>query len=97
MIRNKGSHKRWNEISGFLLGLSLLLALSVGMSAAVQAAPPRTVTPPPMTAGYTLNSLEQKAVLLLNEDRKNAGLEPLQVNLKLSKLAADYAADMNTR
>lgn len=97
MLKTKGINKKWGEISCFLLGLSLLLALSAGMCAVVEAAPPRTVTPPPMTVGYVLNALEQKAVLLLNEDRKNAGLEPLQVNLKLSKLAADYAADMNTR
>lgn len=87
---------------GKAMGVSLLLAgwlivQSVGLSAVVQAAPPRTVTPPPISAGYALSALEQKAVMLLNADRKNADLEPLQINLKLSKLAADYAADMNGR
>jgi len=66
-------------------------------SAVVQAAPPRTVVPPPISVGYELNALEQKAILLLNEDRKSAGLEPLKINLKLSKLAADYALDMGKR
>jgi len=41
--------------------------------------------------------MEQKAVLLLNEDRRSAGLAPLKINLKLSKLAADYSLDMNKR
>ena len=62
-----------------------------------EAAPPRSVAPPPASAVYTLNELEQKAVLLLNAARKAEGLEPLKVNLLLSKLAADYALDMNKR
>jgi uncharacterized protein YkwD len=75
----------------------LLACLLFTLFSPAQAAPSRTVTPPPIVPGYTLNSEEQKAVILLNEDRKSAGLEPLQINLKLSKLAADYAADMNNR
>ena len=50
-------------------------------SAVVLAAPPRTVVPPPISAGYELNVMEQKAVLLLNEDRRSAGLEALKINL----------------
>ena len=76
--------------------ISILFCLLL-TSAVVLAAPPRTVVPPPISAGYELNAMEQKAVLLLNEDRRSAGLEPLKINLKLSKLAADYALDMNKR
>jgi len=90
-------HKSWckkkKTVGLFLLLIGFLMVQYVGVSAA----PSRNVIPPPMAAGYVLSPIEQKAVLLLNEDRKNAGLEPLQVNLKLSKLAADYAKDMNTR
>ena len=75
----------------------LILCCLLLTSAVVQAAPPRTVVPPPISAGYELNAMEQKAVLLLNEDRRSAGLEPLKINLKLSKLAADYSLDMNKR
>ncbi len=75
----------------------LILCCLLLTSAVLQAAPPRTVVPPPISAGYELNVMEQKAVLLLNEDRRSAGLEPLKINLKLSKLAADYALDMNKR
>jgi len=96
-MKNKALPEKRKATVIFLLMASLLIALSAGMTAVVQAAPPRTVTPPPMSAGYELNAMEIKAVLLLNEDRKNAGLEPLKINLKLSKLAADFAADMNTR
>ena len=76
--------------------ISILFCLLL-TSAVVLAAPPRTVVPPPISAGYELNAMEQKAVLLLNEDRRSAGLEPLKINLKLSKLAADYSLDMNKR
>ena len=76
--------------------ISILFCLLL-TSAVVLAAPPRTVVPPPISAGYELNVMEQKAVLLLNEDRRSAGLEPLKINLKLSKLAADYSLDMNKR
>ena len=65
--------------------------------ATLEAAPPRSVVPPPAPAVYALNELEQKAVMLLNSARKAEGLEPLKVNLLLSKLAADYALDMNRR
>lgn len=82
---------------------TLLAAVSLwGLSpqqplSSVQAAPPRNIVVTPPSAGYALSPLEQKAVLLINADRRNAGLEPLLVNLKLAKLAADYAADMSTR
>ena len=49
------------------------------------------------TGAYALTLQEQKAVMLLNESRKAEGLEPLKVNLRLAKLAADYAMDMNKR
>ncbi len=75
----------------------VLLLLLYGLSGAVQAAPSRTVISPPASTMYSLNSLEQKAVLLINAARKAEGLEVLKVNLPLSKLAADYAMDMNKR
>ena len=96
-MRNRELHGTCNIAVLFILLAGLLLVQPFGITAIVQAAPPRTVVSPPITAGYSLSPMEQKAVLLLNADRKNAGLEPLQVNLKLSKLAADYAADMNNR
>lgn len=79
--------------------LILILIFVFSLTAtAVMAAPP--VSPPvkqPPAAGYALTLQEQKAVVLLNTDRQNAGLEPLKVNFQLSKLAADYAVDMNRR
>jgi uncharacterized protein YkwD len=96
-MNNRAFHGNWKKAALYMGLAGLLLAQYVGMASIVQAAPPRTFTPPPMSAGYELNAMEQKAVLLLNTDRRNAGLEPLKINLKLSKLAADYAADMNNR
>ena len=80
-----------------LLLTSLVWVRYTGFVAVVQAAPPRTIVPPPISTGYELNAMEQKAVLLLNEDRRSAGLEPVKINLKLSKLAADYSLDMGKR
>jgi uncharacterized protein YkwD len=85
------------KAAGWFLLLSGLFLAPYLMTAVAQAAPPRTVEPPPISAGYALSAMEQKAVLILNADRRNAGLEPLKANVKLSKLAGDYAADMNTR
>lgn len=96
-MKNKALHGSWKVAAFFVLPAVLLLAQSVGMAAIVQTAPYRTVSPPPMSAGYALSAMVQKAVLLLNADRRNAGLEPLKANLKLSKLAADYANDMKNR
>lgn len=96
-MNNRTARGKWIIAVSFMVLAGLCLTPSLGMAAVVQAAPPRTVTPPPISAGYTLSALEQKAVLLLNADRKKEGLDPLQVNLKLSKLAADYAVDMGTR
>ena len=77
----------------------LLLAIVCNFAPTpVMAAP--TISPPAKQApapGYALTLQEQKAVMLLNADRQNAGLEPLKVNLQLSKLAADFAVDMNRR
>lgn len=88
---------KWRTTTFFLLLTSLVWFHYVGLTRVVEAAPPKNIAPPPMSAGYELSALEQKAVLLLNDARKSAGLEPLKVNLKLSKLAADYASDMNKR
>lgn len=96
-MKNKMMQVSWKAAASFMLLAGLLLAQSIYPVAVVQAAPPKTVSPPPMAAVYSLSAMEQKAFVLLNADRRNAGLEPLTVNLKLSKLAADYAADMNTR
>jgi uncharacterized protein YkwD len=58
-----------------------------------------TPAPPPGQPSklHALSLQEMQAVTLLNQARKNAGLEPLKINLKLSKLAVDYAVDMHTR
>lgn len=56
-----------------------------------------TSAPVPAAKTYALSSQEQLAVNLLNQARQNEGLEPLKVNLQLSKLAADYALDMRNR
>ena len=81
MKRNR-NHKTVHLFS-VLLVLALLW-LAGGLSpATLEAAPPRSVVPPPPPAVYTLNELEQKAVLLLNAARKAEGLEPLKVNLLL--------------
>ena len=66
-------------------------------AAAPAPAKPTNVTPVPATRAYALSSQEQLAVNLLNQARQNEGLEPLKVNLQLSKLAADYALDMRNR
>lgn len=80
----------------FLAGAQLLWMSAL---TPVYAAP--TTLPPVNTqqgaGAYTLTLQEQKAVMLLNEARKTEGLEPLKVNLRLAKLAADYAMDMNKR
>ena len=80
-----------------LLVMALMWMIGGLKPATLEAAPPRSVAPPPPPAVYTLNELEQKAILLLNAARKAEGLEPLKVNLLLSRLAADYALDMNKR
>lgn len=87
------------DSSALLSVLTLILMFVCSLAATTaMAAPP--VSPPvkqPPAAGYALTLQEQKAVMLLNADRQNAGLEPLKINLQLSKLAADYAVDMNRR
>lgn len=74
-----------------------LLILSLPAMVRAEIAPPQKQPTTQATVPYALSLMEQKAVLLLNEDRKVAGLEPLKVNLRLAKLAADYAVDMNKR
>ena len=75
----------------------LILVCSV-TTGTVMAAPPASLPSKQVpSVGNALTVQEQKAVLLLNSDRQNAGLEPLKVNLQLSKLAADYAGDMSRR
>src|SRR5665647_1025283 len=96
-MKYKALHGSWGIAVFCVLPAVLLLAQSVGLAAIVQTAPYRNASPPPMSAGYALNAMEQKAVLLLNAARRNAGLEPLKANLKLSKLAADFAIDMKNR
>lgn len=94
---NNGMRNGKLKAAVFLMALAGLLLVHYMDTAVVLAALPKTVTPPQISTGYVLSAVEQKAVLLLNADRRNAGMELLQVNLKLSKLAADYAVDMNTR
>ena len=88
---------KWKTGVFCMLLAGLLLIQYMDTAAVVHAAPPKTVAAIQISAGYALNAMEQKAVLLLNADRRNAGLEPLKVNQNLSKLAADYAGDMNAR
>ena len=95
MKRNR-NHKTVHLFS-VLLVLALMWLAGGVSPATLEAAPPRSIVPPPPPAVYTLNELEQKAVLLLNAARKAEVLEPLKVNLLLSRLAADYALDMNRR
>lgn len=71
-----------------VVGLPVVSAAPVASPKALPVQPPKA---------YTLSSQELQAVALLNESRRNAGLDPLKVNLLLSKLAADYAADMRAR
>ena len=97
-MNDSAARGKWIIAVIFMALAGLWLTQPLGTSAVAQAAPPRTVaTTPPPAASYALSALEQKAVLLLNAERKKEGLDPLQVNLKLSKLAADYALDMGTR
>lgn len=89
-------YRRTGKLFRMAIVMSCLMLYSLGAS--VFAAPPRNIPQAnPPVAGQSLNVQEQKAVMLLNAARKEAGLEPLKVNLQLSKLAADYAVDMNTR
>lgn len=87
---------RWQ---GFLPILVLGLQMLFLFAAAPALAAPANLPPAKQTPGaaYSLTLQEQTAVMLLNEDRKAAGLETLKVNLQLSRLAADYAMDMNKR
>jgi uncharacterized protein YkwD len=81
-----------------LWGSLMVLIWAAGGSAA-EAATPQTMTQAGglSSAIYTLSAQEQNAVSLINLERKNAGLEFLKVNLNLSKLAANFATDMNNR
>lgn len=81
-----------------LLLLIVFVASLPGMTAF--AAPVPTKAPTSATTAakpYALSPQEQLAVNLLNQARQNEGLEPLKVNLQLSKLAADFAQDMRNR
>ena len=95
MKRNR--NRKILSLVSMLIIMAFVWLTSGASPTTVEAAPPRSVVPPPAPAVYTLSDLEQKAVLLLNAARKAEGLEPLKVNLLLSKLAADYALDMNRR
>ena len=81
-----------------LLVLIVFVACLPGMAAV--AAPVPAKAPVAATSAakpYTLSPQEQLAVNLLNQARQNEGLEPLKVNVQLSKLAADFAQDMRNR
>ena len=81
-----------------LLVLIGFVACLPGMAAV--AAPVPAKAPVAATSAakpYTLSPQEQLAVNLLNQARQNEGLEPLKVNVQLSKLAADFAQDMRNR
>lgn len=78
--------------------LAVCVAIWPGLTAF--AAPVPTKAPVSATSAakpYALSPQEQLAVNLLNQARQNEGLEPLKVNLQLSKLAADFAQDMRNR
>lgn len=80
--------------------LSIAWAVPSDTSTATVPAPgtPAKPNPPAATSpAYTLNANELKALELLNADRQAANLQPLTINLTLSKLAADFAIDMNNR
>jgi len=66
-------------------------------AAASKSSPGQAVPPAQPSKAYALSQQELQAVSLLNESRRNAGLDSLKVNLQLSRLAADYAVDMRTR
>jgi uncharacterized protein YkwD len=94
------NNRLWSCRAGKLAGAAIISSFIVLCSsmAPAFAAPPRDISPTnPTASGQVLNVQEQKAVMLLNAARKEAGLEPLKVNLPLSRLAANYAMDMNTR
>lgn len=96
-----------NRIMGIVLLLSLLCCisrLSLVVAAPETSSPtpgktaPTTPNPPAVqTPVYKLSADEQKAFDLLNADRLAANLPPFTINLTLSKLAADFANDMNNR
>ena len=77
--------------------MALMFFYNAAAGVALAAPPASQQAKKPSAAGYALSAQEQKAVLLINADRKDEGLEPLKVNLQLSKLAADYASDMSRR
>ena len=83
------------------IGLLLLIVCVVilpGLPVFAAPVPGKTaVSTTPAAKTYTLSPQEQLAVNLLNQARQNEGLEPLKVNLQLSKLAADFAQDMRNR
>ncbi len=83
------------------IGLTLLIVCVAILPAMTAVAAPVTgkaaVSTTPAAKTYTLSPQEQLAVNLLNQARQNEGLEPLKVNLQLSKLAADFAIDMRNR
>ena len=89
--------KKLSPASVLLLTLATIAFFNL-TAFTVMAAPTDSPPAKPLsTAGYALSPQEQKAVMLLNEDRREAGLAPLKVNVRLSKLAADYALDMSRR
>lgn len=83
------------------IAMVLLVACTVFLPGILAFAAPvptkPTGIPVPAAKTYALSPQEQLAVNLLNQARQNEGIEPLKVNLQLSKLAADYALDMRNR
>jgi uncharacterized protein YkwD len=97
------NNKSWILLLTLLLCVAgvqvMIVANAVAAPAPTQSqVPAKNALPPGQPAkAHVLSPQEMQAVVLLNESRRNAGLEPLKVNLQLSKLAADYAVDMRTR
>lgn len=74
------------------------LASNCSASAAKQISAEANPTAPHITSEVSAMSFDQRQALkLINNDRKEKGLAPLQFNPQLSKLAESYAKDMIKR
>ena len=101
MDKQRGNRSDKRNTGFHWLTMLVLVACVASLPALMANAAPvhdkAAVSAMPAAKTYTLSPQEQLAVNLLNQARQNEGLQPLQVNLQLSKLAADFAQDMRTR
>ena len=93
LANDSGYHSYWTQDFGTLAG-SATPAPTTSGSTTPAPATSGSATPTPTTAATTNDSFIQKVFELTNDQRQQAGLQPLQMNQKLDDTAEAHSQDM---